>query len=147
MSEGIAQVAWYLAAARENCDSSAPWHLGIAYPTRTWQLTGDRTLFARQMPGVPGLILYRITQRRRQPQEQPDTAPVTEKKREINWQNVLNVVVALGLSIALVVVILAALLDPDPFSKLALAGLSVAMIGIILSTFGIDDNRTGGPSA
>jgi steroid 5-alpha reductase family enzyme len=54
---------------------------------------------------------------------------------------VLDVVIALGLSITLVAVILAALLDPEPATKLALAGLSVAMIAIVLEKFGLQQPK------
>ncbi len=64
-----------------------------------------------------------------------------EKKPEINWQNVLNVVLAIGLSVLLVPLILAALLDPEPATKLALAGLSAVAIVYILEAFGLKDER------
>ncbi len=77
-----------------------------------------------------GHFFYRTGRRRRQ--------------YKVDWRSVYKVVVALGLSLALIAVIIAAVLDPEPASKLALAGLSVAMIGMILSSLegDSDDNAT-----
>ena len=143
---GAIQVAGYLAAAQLTCNIGVPWHLGLTYPDTVIPF-GDRELVAKQY-GHPGLILYYTRRRRRQPQPERVPVPVPERQteeqreqrpvREINWQNVWDVVVALGLSLATVVIVLAALLDPEPASKLALAGLSVTMIIVILDTFGID---------
>jgi hypothetical protein len=52
------------------------------------------------------------------------------------WEKVTKVVVALGLSVALVATIVAALADPEPASKLALAGLSVAEIEALGTALG-----------
>lgn len=129
---GAIQVSGYLTAAQNNCDPAKPWHLGMAYPGAILPLAGDRELVARQY-GQPGLILYYIRKK--------------ERKRKINWQQVAEVVLALGLSLALVPVILAALVDLEPASKLALAGLSVVMIGKILNIFGLDGTTSTNPEA
>ncbi len=118
----------------------------MAYPDSVIPL-GNRELVAKQY-SQPGLIFYYIRQRQRQRQRQPRTVPVLlpvpeespkrQPVQEINWRNVWNVVVVLGLSVVTVAIILAALLDPEPASKLALAGLSITMIITILDTFGIE---------
>lgn len=153
---GASQVARYLEAARTSCNPRAPWHLGTAYPDTVIPM-GDREIVAQQY-GQPGMIFCytrrKNGERRRVPQPAPVPvpAPVPAPSRErqpaqtpameINWSNVLKVVIGLGLSIALVPVVLAALLDPEPASKLALAGLSAVMIMAILSAFGLRDERT-----
>lgn len=156
---GTAQVNRYLTAAKTSCNPRAPWHLGTAYPQTVIPM-GDRELVARQYPGHPGLIFCwtRQKNRARQPVRQPAQAPSRDRQQapsssrarqpaqtptmEINWSNVLKVVIGLGLSIALVAVVLAALLDPEPATKLALAGLSAVMIMSILTAFGLRDERT-----
>lgn len=126
IAAGAAQVNGYLQAARQRCDPDAPWHPGIAFPDTIIPF-GSLELVAKQY-GQPGLILYytRQQQRRRVPRE------------EIGWEKVAQVLLGLGLSITFIVVVIAALLDPEPASKLALAGLSVAMIAAILEAFGMD---------
>lgn len=126
ITAGAVQVNQYLQAARLHCDPDAPWHPGIAFPDTVIPF-GDLELVARQY-GQPGLILYytRKAQRRPVPRE------------EISWDKVAQVLLGLGLSLAFVVVVIAALLDPEPATKLALAGLSVAMIAAILEAFGIE---------
>jgi len=54
----------------------------------------------------------------------------------INWSRVLDVLAAIGLTIAMAAVVIAALADPEPASKLALAGLSIVMISKVLQAFG-----------
>lgn len=66
-----------------------------------------------------GHFFYRTRNRRRQ--------------YKVDWHSVYNVVVALGLSLAMIAVIIAALLDPEPATKLGLAGLSVVMITTVMS--------------
>ncbi|WP_428261099.1 eCIS core domain-containing protein [Haliangium sp.] len=61
-----------------------------------------------------------------------------DDSNQYSYEKVLDVVIALGLSVAMVAVIAAALLDPEPASKLALAGLSVVMIIAVLDAFGIE---------
>jgi len=127
ITAGLAQVNRYLQAARTNCDPNASWHLGFAYADTVLPLGSNTELVAKQYNN-PGLILY-YRRRRRSPQP------------EINWETVFQVVVGLGLSIATVAVVLYALLSPEPATKLAAAGLSAAMITIILSHFGINDSN------
>jgi len=124
ITEGLAQVAQYIVAARTSCDPDAPWHPGIAYPDTVLSM-GAMELVAKQYNN-PGLILYYTR----------------KKQQEINWETVLEVVVTLGLSISLVAVIIAALLDPEPATKLALAGLSAVMISTILQRFGLSEEPT-----
>lgn len=61
-----------------------------------------------------------------------------QNSNEYRYEEILEVVKALGLSIAMVVVIAAALMDPEPASKLALAGLSIVMIIAVLDAFGVE---------
>lgn len=124
IAAGLAQVTGYVAAARASCARNIPWHPGFAYPDTVIPF-GDRQLVAKQY-GNPGLILYHVG-----PRNRPQPAP--------SRQQVLDVLLALGLSVALVAVVIAALADPEPASKLALAGLSVVMIGIILERFGLKE--------
>lgn len=133
ITAGTAQVNGYLQAARLNCDPDAPWHLGRAFPDAVIPF-GNRELVARQY-GHAGLILYytRQKERRRVPE------------REIGWDRVLDVLLMLGLSITLVAVVVAALLDPEPVSKLALAGLSASMITAILAAFGMEEDASDVP--
>ncbi|NWF70836.1 MAG: hypothetical protein HXY40_17260 [Chloroflexi bacterium] len=70
------------------------------------------------------------------PAPRPRPAAPRVEGEGINWRRVWEVLKAIGLGIALVVVVIAALADPEPASKLALAGLSIVMIGAILSAFG-----------
>jgi len=58
-------------------------------------------------------------------------------EESFSWETVAQVVVALGLSIALVATIVAALADPEPFSKLALAGLTAEEITALSAALGI----------
>jgi hypothetical protein len=125
ITAGLAQVGRYLAAARLNCDTEASWHLGFAYRDTVLPLGSNRELVAKQY-GHAGLILY-YTRNKRRP--------------EINWESVLEVVLMLGLSLSLIAAILYALLSPEPATKLAAAGLSAAIIVIILDYFGIEDER------
>lgn len=67
---------------------------------------------------VRGHFFYRTRRRRR--------------SYRVDWSAVRRVVITLGLSLAMIAVIIAALADPEPATKLALAGLSAAMIAIVL---------------
>lgn len=67
------------------------------------------------------------------PQEEPQTSD-----RSSVWE----FLAALGLGVSTILVVIAALADPEPASKLALAGLSAAMIAIILKRFGADSSET-----
>lgn len=69
---------------------------------------------------------------RQQEREQPVPVPVP------SYQRVLDVLLTLGLSIALVGVVIAALADPEPASKVALAVGSAALALIILQRLGIE---------
>jgi hypothetical protein len=53
-----------------------------------------------------------------------------------SWDTVLKVVIALGLSVALVATIVAALADPEPATKLALAGLTFEEIEALGTALG-----------
>jgi len=79
--------------------------------------------------GHPGLILYYTRQKRQQPQPQ--------------YEKVLEVVLLLGLSVAMIAVIIAALADPEPATKLALAGLSAVMITTLLEKLGLAEPAQG----
>jgi hypothetical protein len=71
---------------------------------------------------VRGHFFYRTRRRRR--------------SYKVDWSAVRRVVITLGLSLAMIAVIIAALADPEPVTKLALAGLSAAMIAIVLGRLG-----------
>jgi hypothetical protein len=60
------------------------------------------------------------------PDPQPDPAPTDSG--DSTWEKVAKVVAVLGLSVVLIPTIVAALLDPEPATKLALAGLTVVEI-------------------
>ncbi|MCP4131698.1 MAG: DUF4157 domain-containing protein [bacterium] len=139
---GLAQVGRYLLGAKASYKGN--WHLGFAYPDRVLPISADKEIVAKQY-ATPGMIFYysRNKKRKRQPDPKtvPVTAPETEKKKEINWEKVFDVIIKLGLSILLVGVVLAAILDPEPVSKLVLAGLSIVMITSILSAFGMDSSN------
>jgi hypothetical protein len=76
-----------------------------------------------------------------QPQEQEVTEEMRAPRqyRQPSYSEVLEVLAILGLSLALVAVVIAAFLDPEPASKLALAGLSIIMIGALLTMLGMED--------
>jgi Domain of unknown function (DUF4157) len=57
------------------------------------------------------------------------------------------VLLIIGLSIALLATILAALADPEPASKLALAGLTAAEISLLLVMLGFEEPGESGPTA
>ncbi len=101
-------------------------HPGVTYPDSVIPLSGDTELVTKQY-GHPGLILYYTRRRQRQRQQQPSR------------ERVIEVLLALGLSLGLLIVVLAALVDPEPASKLALAGLSVVMIGALLEALGMKE--------
>lgn len=124
IADGLVQVARYVTAARVACNQAIPWHPGVTYPDTVIPLADGRQLVAKQYNN-PGVIAYYIRQRARQP------VPVPTREK------VIEVLMALGLSLALVAVVIAALADPEPATKLALAGLSVVMIGAVLEAFGL----------
>lgn len=62
-------------------------------------------------------------------------------------QRVLEVLAILGLSITLLATIIAALIDPEPATKLALAGLSGAQINLLLMLLGFEGPSESGPTA
>ena len=70
----------------------------------------------------------------REPAPKP-AAPRTEES--ISWSDVVDVLVVIGLSIALVAAVIAALADPEPVSKVALAVGSVALATLILVRLGL----------
>ncbi len=89
-----------------------------------------------------GVYYYRCTRRRRrrQPQQAPSRVRqrVPRQETEINWSTVRNVLTVLGLSLVLAAAVLYALLSPEPVSKLAAAGLSMALIVLIMRSFGME---------
>lgn len=129
IASGLIQVAAYVAAATASCGAPPAWHLGFAYPDSVIPL-GNMELVTKQY-GHPGLILYYTRKKREQPQEQPQ------------YEKVLEVVLLLGLSVAMIAVIIAALADPEPATKLALAGLSAVMITTLLEKLGLADPAQG----
>jgi len=70
------------------------------------------------------------------PEPGPSPAPQPIESPSSTWDKVLKVVIVLGLSIALVATIVAALADPEPASKLALAGLTVEEIEALGAALG-----------
>jgi hypothetical protein len=51
---------------------------------------------------------------------------------------VLGVLAIIGVSVTLIYLIIAALADPEPVTKLALIGLTAAQIALLLSLLGFD---------
>lgn len=74
--------------------------------------------------------LLRRCRQREQERQQPRTVP--------NLERVIEVLAILGLSLVLAAAIVAALLDPEPASKVALAVGSAALAVIILERLGIE---------
>jgi len=159
ITAGATQVAAYVAAAILSCGAPPPWHVGVTYPDSVIPFGVDQELVTKQY-NHPGLILYYTRRKQTRPQPVPVPAPQDQRQRDRqrqapqtrpapnplpSYQQVLDVVIVLGLSIAMVPVILAALADPEPASKLALAGLSVAMIGVLLEKLGMEESP--GPQA
>jgi hypothetical protein len=62
-----------------------------------------------------------------------------------SYQRVLEVLLIIGISITLIITIIAALADPEPATKLGLAGLSAAQIALLLQMLGYED-RTASTS-
>jgi hypothetical protein len=60
----------------------------------------------------------------------------------VSWGKVLTVLTVLGLSIALVPTVLAALADPEPASKLALAGLTAVEISALAAALGFSSSSS-----
>ncbi|MBG1271391.1 eCIS core domain-containing protein [Nostoc sp. WHI] len=73
----------------------------------------------------------------------PRERPAPSSSRSVSVSDVIDVLVTLGLSIALLSVVIAALADPEPATKLALAGLSVVMITLLLTRLGIQSDSGG----
>jgi hypothetical protein len=69
----------------------------------------------------------------------PRPRPAPFSSHSVSVSDVIKALTILGLSIAMVGVVIAALADPEPASKLALAGLSVVMITSLLNLLGIED--------
>lgn len=65
-----------------------------------------------------------------------DSDPAPSSDSGVNWARVAEVVAAIGIGIALIPTIIAALADPEPASKLALAGLTLLEIGALAKAFG-----------
>lgn len=55
---------------------------------------------------------------------------------------VLEVLIIIGLSVALLLTVIAALADPEPATKLGLIGLSAAQIALLLSLLGYEEDGT-----
>lgn len=91
-------------------------------------------------PDGPTRLPERVWEWATRPAPNPAPRPRPQAPRVegegINWRRVFQVVIAIGLTIAMVAVVIAALLDPEPATKLALAGLSVVMIAMVLEAFG-----------
>jgi hypothetical protein len=62
-------------------------------------------------------------------------------------QRVLEVLLIIGISITLLATVIAALLDPEPVTKLGLAGLSAAQITLLLTLLGYEEPGESGPTA
>jgi hypothetical protein len=127
IEDGLEQVGRYLKGARASCGVPPPWHLGVSYPDSVIPF-GDKQLVAKQY-GHPGLIIYWDRNKPKQP----------------DYQQLLSILIALGIAIALLPVIAAALADPEPVTKLTLAGLSAVMIATLLDKLGMAD-QAGPPS-
>jgi len=68
------------------------------------------------------------------PNAKPTTPPGSSK---VSWSDVLKVLTILGLSLALAAGIVAALADPEPGSKIALAVGDAELAGVILTMLGL----------
>jgi hypothetical protein len=65
-------------------------------------------------------------------------------------QRVLEVLLIIGISITLLATIILALIDPEPATKLGLAGLSAAQIALLLQMLGYEnpgENPGGGTAS
>ncbi|MGF6641352.1 DUF4157 domain-containing protein [Paraburkholderia sp. MM6662-R1] len=80
----------------------------------------------KEFPSKPAPSMY----------EEQESNPAGQPSTSSTWDNVLKVVIVLGLSIALVPTIVAALADPEPASKLALAGLTLVEISALSVALG-----------
>jgi hypothetical protein len=132
LEQGPQQAKGYLAGALLSCGVPPPWHLGTSYPDSEIEL-GDMVLKAKQY-NIPGVILYNESKRQK----------ATRKVKVPDSSKILAALLALGLAASLVPVVAAALADPEPASKLALAGLSVVMITKLLDTLGMGEDAPGG---
>jgi len=128
------QAKGYLAGALLSCGVPPPWHLGTSYKDAEIEF-GDKVLVAKQY-NKPGLILYYERKAKRE--------KATKKVKVPDASAILAALLALGLAAALVPVVAAALADPEPASKLALAGLSAVMITKLLDTLGMGEDAPGG---
>jgi Domain of unknown function (DUF4157) len=68
--------------------------------------------------------------------EQKSQEPISEGWHMPSYETIRNVMAVLGISLLLIGVVIAALFDPEPASKLALAGLSLVVIGQLLKMLG-----------
>jgi hypothetical protein len=67
--------------------------------------------------------------------------------RQPSTSAVVTALLAIGLSIALLATVIAALLDPEPATKLALAGLTAAEASALLVMLGFKEPGESGPTA
>jgi hypothetical protein len=86
----------------------------------------------KEFPSKPAPSMY----------EEQEPAPSSSP----TWDTVLKVVIVLGLSIGLVATIVAALADPEPATKLALAGLSAEEISALGAALGFSASTVGAPA-
>jgi hypothetical protein len=71
------------------------------------------------------------------PPKPPKPDPYRTPAPRPSEDEVRNALIALGLSVAILVTVMAALADPEPVSKLALAGLTAAEIDALLIALGL----------
>jgi len=71
--------------------------------------------------------------------QQPSPKPVATPRmpRDISWSDVLDVLITIGLTVALVALVIAALADPEPVTKVGLAVGSAALALLILTRLGL----------
>ena len=74
------------------------------------------------------------------PYRNPGTPSQPQPSSGVSWGKVLTVLTVLGLSIALVPTVLAALADPEPATKLALAGLTAVEISALAAALGFSSS-------
>jgi len=134
IEQGANQAKGYLAGALLSCGVPPPWHLGTSYPDSDIEF-GDKVLVAKQY-NKAGLILYSDRKAKR--------AKATKKVKVPDTSAILAALLALGLAASLVPVVAAALADPEPASKLALAGLAAVMITKLLDTLGMGEDAPEG---
>jgi hypothetical protein len=72
------------------------------------------------------------------PAPEPVPVPVPARRRMPSVDQVLKVLAIMGLSLLLALTVIAALADPEPATKLGLAGLSAAQVALLMTLLGVE---------